>query len=175
MLEKFRSLAIGLCLIVIIFGLGAYVMVQTGGGEKLFGGSSGELPPVEFETLAYQGDEAGYLLCPDDLCQAANANGPAISFPVDAQKLRLAIADFSDNMPTIKLFRFDPAANQFDFTERLPGESLPAVLTVRVLPGDNYSSALAIYSRKPVGESEEGEHEKRVSRWVRLLNSRLGL
>ncbi|NVJ69740.1 MAG: hypothetical protein HWE08_05265 [Alphaproteobacteria bacterium] len=174
MLEKFRSLAIGLCLLAIAAGLAAYFMVQMGSGEKLFGGGSGTLPPVEFESLTYDGTEPGYLLCPDDLCTTATANGPAPRFEVNARTLRLALADYTDNMPTIRTFRFDPAANQFDFTERLPGESFPAVLTVRILDKGPYASELVIYSRKPVGDNEPGEHEKRVNRWINLLTSRLG-
>lgn len=173
MLEKFRSLAIGLCLFVIVIGLAVYFTVQIGGGGSIFGDEGGTLETVEFETLAFQGDETGYLLCPDTLCQAALTNGPAVRFEVDAGTLRLALADYVDNMPTIRTYGFDPIKNQFDFLERLPGESVPAVITVRVIDIDSYSSALAIYSRKPIGDSKPGEHEKRVNRWLNILASRL--
>ncbi|SDD82251.1 MULTISPECIES: hypothetical protein [Kordiimonas] len=173
MLEKFRSLAIGLCLFVIVIGLAVYFMVQIGGGDSLFGDESGTLETVEFETLPFDGDETGYLLCPGTLCKAATTNGPAARFEVDAGTLRLALADYVDNMPTIRTYSFDPVNNQFDFLERLPGESIPAVLTVRILDIDGYSSSLVIYSRKPIGDSKPGEHEKRVTRWLTILTSRL--
>lgn len=173
MLERFRSAAIGLCLLVILGGLVAYFIVQSGGGEKLFGGGDGSLPPTDFTVLAEDGTTGAYLLCPQDLCQSSLANGPAPQFPVSAAILRQTIADYADNMPTIRTFRFDPVSSQFDFTERLPGESLPAVITVKVLPDSNYSSRLVIYSRKPLGENRDGEHQERVERWLRVIGDRL--
>ncbi|NVJ99465.1 MAG: hypothetical protein HWE25_15035 [Alphaproteobacteria bacterium] len=173
MLEKFRSLAIGLCLIVILAGLGAYFMVQLGGGENIFGGKSGDLPPVEFETLTFESGDAGYLLCSQETCPAAIANGPSARFPVSAQKLRLAVADYADAMPTARTFRFDPIQNQFDFTERQPGQALPTVVTVKIQELNAYESALAIYSRKPVGDDSAEDNEKLVNRWISVLMSQI--
>jgi hypothetical protein len=76
-------------------------------------------------------------------------------------------------MPTIRTYRFDPASGQFDFTERLPGEAIPAVITIKVMPVTDYSSQLVIYSRKPVGDSGPTEHQDRVDRWLRILGDRL--
>lgn len=173
MLERFRSAAIGLCLLVILGGLMAYFIVQSGGGEKLFGGGDGTLPPTDFTVLAEDGTSGAYLLCPEDLCTNALTNGPAAQFPVSAATLRQTVADYADSMPTIRTYRFDPISGQFDFTERLPGQSLPAVITVKVLPDSNYSSRLVIYSRKPLGDNQDGEHQERVERWLRIISDRL--
>ncbi|WP_262691953.1 hypothetical protein [Kordiimonas aestuarii] len=174
MFEKFRSAALALSVFVILLGIGAYVMVQMGGGDKLFGGKDGSLPPVDFGTLDRSFDDPSFLLCAKDVCPNADVDGPAPRFEVDAQALRLAIVDFADNMPTVSTFRFDPMNNQFDFTERLPGESLPSVITVRITDVDGYTSTLAIYSRTPVGNSSAADHEKRVTRWLRMIETRLG-
>ncbi|WP_417451870.1 hypothetical protein [Kordiimonas sp.] len=173
MFEKFRSAAIGVSVFVILLGIGAYMMVQMGGGDKLFGGKGGSLPPVDFATLERSFDEPSFLLCDRDICPNAEVDGPAPRFEAKAQTLRLAIVDFADNMPTVRTFRFDPANNQFDFTERLPGESLPSVITVQIRDIDGYSSALMVYSRTPVGDSAAEEHEERVTRWLRMIESRL--
>ncbi|WP_417464382.1 hypothetical protein [Kordiimonas sp.] len=173
MFEKFRSAAIGLSVLVILAGVGLYILVQTGGGDKLFGGKEGTLPPVDFATLSRAFDDPSYLLCDKELCKNAEVDGPAPQFEVDAQTLRLAIADYTDNMPTVRTFRFDPMANQFDFTERLPGESLPSVVTVRIIDKGNYASELVIFSRTPVGDSKAQHHEERVTRWIRMISSRL--
>jgi len=174
MFEKVRSAIIGISLIVVMVGIGAYVMVQMGSGESLFGGRGGSLPPVEFKALERPYDEASFLLCDKEMCANAATDGPAPRFEVDAQTLRLALIDFADNMPTVNTFRFDPVANQFDFTERLPGESLPSVITVRIIDVDGYSSKVAVYSRTPVGDSNAASHEERVTRWLRMIESRLG-
>lgn len=173
MFEKFRSAAIGLSVLVILAGVGLYILVQTGGGDKIFGGKEGTLPPVDFSTLDRAFDDPSYLLCGKDLCPNAEVDGPAPSFEVNAQTLRLALADYTDNMPTVRTFRFDPMTNQFDFTERLPGESLPSVMTIRIIDKGNYASEMVMFSRKPVGESEAADHEERVTRWVRMITSRL--
>ncbi|WP_417459854.1 hypothetical protein [Kordiimonas sp.] len=173
MFEKFRSAAIGLSVLVILAGVGLYILVQTGGGDKIFGGKEGTLPPVDFHALNRAFDDPSYLLCSKDLCANAEVDGPAPRFEVDAQTLRLALADYTDNMPTVRTFRFDPMANQFDFTERLPGESLPSVVTVRIIDKGNYASEMVIYSRTPVGDSNAEDHEERVTRWIRMISSRL--
>ncbi|TNE62266.1 MAG: hypothetical protein EP335_13285 [Alphaproteobacteria bacterium] len=173
MLEKFRSLAMGASLIVVLLGLAAFFLVQIGGGDKLFGGGDGSLEPVNFETLAYSPSDTGYLLCSPDLCQKAEADGNSELFNIDAQKLRTVVADYADHMPTVNTFRFDLITNQFDFTERLPGESYPSVVSVRITETTPLSSALAIYSYQPVGKSTSADHQERVERWIRLIRTRL--
>lgn len=173
MFEKFRSAIIGISLIVIMVGIGAYLMVQMGSGDKLFGGKDGSLPPVEFSALDRAFGEDSFLLCDEDMCPNAATDGPAPQFEVNAQTLRLAIVDYADNMPTINTFRFDPMNNQFDFTERLPGESLPSVVTVRIYDVNGYASKLAVYSRTPVGNTTARDHEERITRWLRMIEQRL--
>ena len=111
MFEKFRSAAIALSVFVVLLGIGAYVMVQMGGGDKLFGGKEGSLPPVDFGVLDRSFDDPSYLLCAKNMCPNADVDGPAPRFDVPAQKLRLAIVDFADNMPTVNTFRFVTRAN----------------------------------------------------------------
>lgn len=174
MLTKIRSLLLGLSLMTVAALLALYLYVQMGKGEAIFGGSEGTLPPTDFTTLDHPNTQEGYLLCPDDLCAKAMSDGPAPRFNVDAQKLRQAIVDFADGMPTIRTHKFDIRTSQFDFLERLPGETMPTVISVRILPDTAYTSKLAIYSYKPIGELGRESHAERVERWVRLINSHLG-
>ncbi|RMB02665.1 hypothetical protein [Eilatimonas milleporae] len=178
MLDKFRTYAIGLSAIVFIAGIAFYAYVSMGGGGGLFGERGAALTDVDFATLDYTGDDPAYLLCPADLCGTAVPDADAPVFNVPAQTLRRAVADFTDNMPTINTLRFDLARNQFDFTERLPGQSFPAAITVRILEGGRIASGLprsrlVIYSRQPVGQSSKQDHRDRVERWLRLIEARL--
>lgn len=175
MLDRFRSLAVGLSLIVLVGLLGLYFIVQLGGGEDVFGGSEGNLPPVDFTSLDYSPDDNGYLLCPSEACGAAIADGVPPVFPVDAGQLRQLFVGFADSNPTITTFRFDLVSDQFDFTERLPGKTFPAVVTVKFMRVDAYSSTVAIYSRQPVGDSDKEEHSERVARWIRGISSATGV
>ncbi len=174
MLDKLRSLTVGLSLLVVVAGIAVYLFVQMGGGDRLFGEGDGNLPPVVFEDLAYKPVDVGYLMCPASVCPAAEADAEAELFQVGASELRRTVADFADDLPTIRTFRFDLVTSQFDFTERLPGQGFPAVITVKVLDDTPYSSKLVLYSRQPVGESTSMDHQERLERWVRTIRSRLG-
>ncbi len=174
MLDRFRSLIIGLSLIVIVGLLAVYFIVQLGGGEDIFGGREGSLPPVEFTSLDYSPDDVGYLMCPPEACGSAVADSVSPVFPVDAGQLRQLLADFADSNPTIETFRFNLPDNQFDFTERLPGQTFPAVVTIKVIEVDAYNSTIAVYSRQPVGRSAKPDHGDRVTRWLRVLLTATG-
>ncbi|MCJ9428455.1 hypothetical protein [Kordiimonas marina] len=173
MLERFRSLVIAVSLIVVMAGLAAFFLTQMGGGSKLFGEKQGSLSPTDFETLAYTPDKAGYLLCSPSLCKNAEADGNSELFDISARRLTQLVADFADQMPTVKTIKVDLANSQFDFTERLPGQSYPSVVSVRVVKTGQLSSAMAIYSYQPVGKSTSKDHEERVERWIHQLRSRL--
>lgn len=171
MIEKFRSIVVGLSMIVLLGLVGLYLYVQVGGGEDVFGEGGGQLPAVNFKTLAYSGDSTGYLMCSIDLCENAISDAPSPIFQMDASRLRQLFIDFSDSNPVVKTFRFDLTTNQFDFTERLPGETFPAVVTVKIMPVDAYTSTAAIYSWQPVGDSARQDHADRVARWLRILTT----
>lgn len=169
MLDRFRSIVVGLSLIVVVALVSLYLVVQIGGGEDIFGESEGNLPLVQFAELTYNADDNGYLLCPQNVCKQAVADGVAPIFPLDQGRLRQLLVDFADANPTVNAFRFDLRANQFDFTEKMPGQPFPAVVTVKVIGLDTYSSTIAIYSRQPIGSSDKSDHMERVTRWLRVV------
>lgn len=170
MIEKLRSYLLIICVVVIALGLGLYVYVLSKGDGEVFGGSSGNLPPTSFETLAYQIGDEGYLLCSPNLCENADADGNSEKFDVDATTLRRIVADFTDADPTIKTQNFDFRISQFEFLERIPGQTFPSVISVRIVPETDYSSRLVFYSFKPVGKSADGEHRDRAARWLSSLH-----
>lgn len=170
MIDRFRSLVVGLSLIVLMGLVALYLIVQIGGGEDIFGEADGSLPAIDFATLDYSTEDNGFLLCQPSLCANAVPDGPGPVFQMDAGRLRQQFADLADSNPTIKTFRFNLPANQFDFTERLPGQTFPAVITVKVIEMDAYTSTVALYSRQPVGDSKKQDHADRVARWIKLLN-----
>lgn len=174
MLERFRSVIIGFSLIVLVGLLALYFIVQMGDGEGVFGSKEGSLPPVDFSTLTYVPEDIGYLLCAPGTCGAATPDSISPTFPVDAGQLRQIFVDFADSNPTIQTFRFDLVENQFDFTERLPGNTFPAVITVKIQSVDAYNSTMSLYSRQPVGRSANSDHSDRVGRWLQVLLTATG-
>jgi len=170
MLEKFRSYLLLISFIVIALGLMLYVYILAKGEGDMFGGE-GTLEPTSFETLTYTVEDSGYLLCDASLCSQADADGNAEPFSVDAGRLRQVVADYSDSMPTVRVHNFDFRKSQYDFLERLPGETFPAVVSVRILPVTAYSSKLAFYSYKPVGSASAESHQERAERWLSQLHN----
>jgi len=177
MLDKFRSFALGASIIIIILGIGAYLMIRMNGGESLLGAREGSLPAVNFSALDYTADQPGYLMCDPAVCPSATPDEAGVAFTVSRQKLRRTLVSFTDNTPTIRTLRMDIIHNQFDFTERLPGESFPSVIAVRILgtpAGDKAETAsLALYSYSPMGSVTSPDHKARLQRWVRMIKARL--
>lgn len=169
MLDRFRSIVVGLSVIVLVALISLYLIVQIGGGEDIFGESEGSLAPVDFAQLSYNADDTGYLICPVNNCGQAVPDGPSPIFNVGQNRLRQLFIDFADTNPTVDTFRFDLRTNQFDFTEKMPGQPFPAVVTVKIIAVDDYSSTAAIFSRQPVGGSDKSDHMERVTRWLRVL------
>ena len=169
MIDRFRSLAIGLSLVALVALIVVYFIVQGGEGEDLVGSREGTLPVIDFALLDYDTADNGYLLCPQDSCANAVADGIAPILPVSASQLRQIFVDFADDSPRIKTFRFDLAANQFDFTEKLPSERFPSVVTIKIVPISETSSTMVIYSWKPVGRHTKSDHFERVSRWTGII------
>lgn len=172
MLDKLRNYLLMISFIVIAGGLMLYVYVLAKGEGGMFGGQQGTLEPVSFEALTHAPGNGGYLLCDQSMCTEAEADRNAEIFNVDGARVRAAIADYADNMPTIRLHNYDFRKNQFDYLERLPGDTYPAVISIRVLDGDRYSSKLAIFSNKPVGNNVSEENAERVARWLAELHRR---
>lgn len=171
MLNKIRSLLLGLSLITIAGLLALYLYVQMGKGEAIFGGGEGTLPPTDFTALAHPNEYEGYLLCDESLCTGSQADGPAATFPVNSTALRQALVDFSDGMPTIRTHRFDIRNNQFDFLERFPGDPMPTVVSVRIIPDTAYNSKIALYIFKPIGDIGKESHPERADRWIRQISN----
>ena len=82
------------------------------------------------------------------------------------------IADFSDIQPSVETHNFDFTKNQFDFLERLPGETFPTVIAVRIVPINTFSSKLAMYVYKPVGSNSRESNQQRAERWAANLLER---
>jgi len=170
MLDKLRSYLLILCGIVMALGLGLYVYVLSKGDGDAFGGSQGSLPPTAFESLTYAAGDEGYLLCSPSICNSADADGNSERFQIDATSLRRLVADFTDADPSIKTQNFDFRISQFEFLERMPGQPFPSVISIRIVPDTAYSSQLIFYSYKPVGDSVDGEHRSRATRWLSALH-----
>lgn len=167
--EKFRTWVIGLSGVVIVAGLGFWFYVSSSDSSITMG--HGRLKPVDFTSLDYEPKDPGYLLC-NNLCKAADADGSSPILTSMSRDVRQILADMGDQMPGVQIRNFDLAINQFDYTERLPGETFPTVISIRLEDMELGLTLVTIYSYKPVGDSDDLDHKARVERWVEELKER---
>ncbi len=173
MLDQIRGYIFWICGGVVLIGVIAYIFAITGSGTSFFGDSNGTLEPTNFKALNFSLSENGYLLCSKDICPNAKANGQLANFPGDIRRLRLILADFADDNPTIRFRSFNPVTNQFEFSERSPGHPLPAVISIKLIEVANKKTEMAIYTYQPIGDSSLDDHKNRINRWLRLISNRL--
>jgi len=171
MLEKFRTYLLMISFLVIAGGLMLYIYVLAKGDGEAFGGIKGTLQPTDFTSLTYAVGDSGYLMCSLSLCAAADADADAEPFNLSASKLRQILADYADTSPAVSIHDFDFRNNQYDFVERLPGQTFPNVISVRVIANTDYTSRLAYYSYRPVGSSDAEDHRQNAARWIAELHS----
>ena len=167
LVDIIRILAIGLSIVVVLVG-----------AVLLFPGSSrwfeqavdvGALPDIDFQSLQRVDKPNDYLVCPDGLCQAARADETANIYDVPMTKLRAIVLEYVDSDPNIDTYRLDLNRQQFDFVERSRSMRFPDVVTVRFFDVDGQRSTLAIYSRSIYGYSDLGANQRRVKRWLSII------
>lgn len=173
MIDRIRRYIFWICGGVILFGALGYIFVLTGSGSSFFGDSEGTLKPTDFNSLSFTSSDNGYLLCDQSLCRSAEASAPMANLPANLRSVRLNLADFADDSPTIRFRSFDPVSNQFEFTERSPGRPLPAIISIKLIEGPNQTTNLAIYSYQPIGRSNKDDHKRRIERWLKIIGNRL--
>ncbi|MCK0069105.1 MULTISPECIES: hypothetical protein [Kordiimonas] len=171
MLDKIRSALIGVSLFVILALGGLYMYVQIKGGDGLLGNEEGSLEPTNFSTLSHTTSDDGFLLCSPDICPNAEIDEIPETFQLSAAKLRQLVADFTDNYSNINTLSFNFAANQFEFTEKLPGKPFPTVVSVKIIEVTPYSSQLVIYAYRPVGDTSKAQNRETVERWLSLMQA----
>lgn len=169
MLDKIRSALIGVSLFVILALGGLYMYVQVKGGGSFFTSEEGTLEATNFATLIHPNDYEGFLVCTPDICPKAEIDEIPETFQLSPAKLRQLVADFTDSYHNINTLSFNFATNQFEFTEKLPGQPFPTVISVKIVEVTPYSSQLVIYAYKPVGSSSHEKNRNTVERWIGLL------
>ncbi len=170
-LDKLRSVILGICVIVILLGILAYLLVRTGSGGDFFGDSQGTLKPINFAVLHYNPSQPGYLVCDKSVCPASIADEDIVRINMPVQGLRGLLLAYVDDNQTARTHSFDISSNQFTFTERVREAKYPVVMTAQIIP-DGASSQLVLYSYSPLGELTSKDHEKRTRRWLEHIYNR---
>ncbi len=157
---------------VVILAIGGLLMLSPTMMERvrsLFG--SAEFPVIEFETLLPEENNDHYLACPQILCLDGAADQPSPEFEATASELQARLIAYVDSRPEIRLRNMDPGQRQFYFIEQTGDMRFPDIIVVRLIDLDVALSTLAIYSISPFDNGQAGANERRVRRWLRIIEA----
>jgi uncharacterized protein (DUF1499 family) len=158
----------GLVGLVVVYALAAAVVGRSELLALLFGPV--ERSPIDFESLERGPAPNQYLVAPAGF-GSARVDAEAPSFALTPEQLRDRWVAALDGMPRVKMLSADADRLQYNFEERSRLVGFPDTITVRFLPDAGGGSTLAVYSRSHYGYSDLGANEKRVKRWLALLDS----
>ena len=131
-------------------------------------GDVGDLGPVDFATVRPRFGAA--LLCPPDLCVAAQGAAASPLFTISAEKLtaklrRVALAEWGlAELPA-------PGPDHLRFVRRSAILRLPDVIDARIVSRSSGAATLALYSRPALGLLDFGANRRRLERWVEALGA----
>ncbi len=171
-LDKVRSNAIAISLIVMVAGMAAMFFFMTESGRNFLGDKTGEgsLAEVDFPTMTLLGNGQEYLICSAQICQAAKAHAKPIIFDVDASTLMQAFADYSDDQSSIRTRKLNLGARQIDFLITSPNMDFPDAVTMRFINTKNGASMVLVYSRSLVGSGSSASiHAARIDSWIEAV------
>lgn len=155
---------------VVLYVALASVYGRVGLLEKAFGPVARS--PVDFSTLELKASPNQYLVCPRDLC-VAKPHAPSPVFDASLEELRDAWLRMIARQPRVELLSNDPNEEQYEYQVLTPVIHFPDTVTVRLLPGNEGRSTIAIYSRSHYGYSDLGVNRRRVQGWLEELSQEL--
>jgi uncharacterized protein (DUF1499 family) len=131
-------------------------------------GTPDDLGAADFPTLTRRWGDG--LLCPPDLCAAAQAPLAPPVFTISAERLtqrlrRVALAEWG----LVEL----PAArpDHLRFVKRSALLRLPDVIDARIIARSSGAATLALYARPAVGLLDFGANRRRLERWLQALGA----
>lgn len=161
-----RTVLFGLFLVVVIVILSAVLI----GREHLLAMVFGpvELRQIDFKTLTRTERPNQYLVCPADFC-AATPDVTSPIYNVSATGLRDQWLTMMAQQPRVQQVSLSQDGLQYDFLQRSRIMRFPDSITVRLIPLDDTTSTLAIYSRSHYGYSDFDVNRQRVEAWLAAL------
>ncbi|MCA3560550.1 MAG: DUF1499 domain-containing protein [Aestuariivirga sp.] len=129
-----------------------------------------DLGDVDFATLVRRDTPNDALACLPEFCVAkADIPAPAIAKPFG--DVFLAVQDAVVHEPGLEQVDADSGQGTLRFVERSPLMKFPDTINLKVVPAQNGGSAVLIYSRSQLGQSDMGVNLARVKRWADLIEA----
>lgn len=160
-----------LLLLAALLAAAAFVVIGPERVWSLFGPA--DLGEVDFATLSRRATPNDALACLPALC-AAQADVAAPEFQRPFADVFRAVQDAVVHEPGLEQVGADAAAGTLRFVQRSRLMGFPDTINVSVVPVEGGGSAVLIYSRSQLGQSDMGVNLARVKRWIGLIEARLG-
>jgi len=150
----------------LLAGIGIAVLALTGAmAIGIYTLPIGEIPAINFKTLTLTEKPNQYLVCPPGIC-TAESQRPSPSYGMSVDELRLRWRHQLSNMPGLSQISTQPDGWQFTYLERSQFMGFPDLITIRFIPTNERTSAIAIYSRSIYGYSDLGVNRDRIENWL---------
>ena len=128
---------------------------------------------LDFALLELPNSPNTYLVCDEHYCPRAEAHRQPVEFPVHAEVLRDAWFRVLKEEPRITYGTADDAHLQYEFVQRSLIFRFPDYITVRFVGLDEGRSTILAYSRSKYGRSDFGVNQRRIERWLDLVETQL--
>jgi uncharacterized protein (DUF1499 family) len=131
--------------------------------------TAGDYRAVDFETLVLTAKPNQYLVCPPNLCAAAQAHRESPEFDRRVADLRAAFETLVHQSAGVT--QVADNADSIDLVARTPIVRWPDWVTVRFIGLGEGRSTLAVYSRSVYGRKDFGANERRITAWLAKLSA----
>lgn len=128
-----------------------------------------DLGPVEFADLQKGSKPNQALICPPNLCDTETVDHDSPVYAVSADQLRAELLKSLDEETDLEQVDDRSQPLKMRFIQRSKLMRYPDTIRVQVIPIDEDTSTLAIYSQSQIGESDFGVNLERADRWLSRL------
>ncbi|MDD9908120.1 MAG: DUF1499 domain-containing protein [Ahrensia sp.] len=128
-----------------------------------------DLGPVSFQGLSKTAKPNQALICPPDLCDPASIDRPSSIYDLPAMVLRERLLNSLRAEDDITRVDGDTEPLKLRFIQRTWLMRYPDTIRIEIVPIEDTSSTIALYSQSQIGESDLGVNLERAERWLGRL------
>ena len=169
MLKRFITSLLVIVVILAILGVAFVLYGREESWEALFG--SPDLGPITFATLTKTSRPNQALVCPPDVCKAAQPDIIPPVYAVPVADLRRALRRIIDMEPHSERVAADATALTERYVIRTNLMRFPDTIRVQFIDLGNNTSTVAIYAQAQIGYSDAGVNKARLQRWLQALDT----
>jgi uncharacterized protein (DUF1499 family) len=124
---------------------------------------------MDFSTLKLGRKPNQYLMAPEGLCNAAEPHRTSPVFGTPAAELFRNLIDLAGGEERVTITDVSEATLTAKLVARSKVFRFPDMIDCQVIPVDENSATLAVYSRARYGIRDFGVNRARIEDWVRRL------